>query len=106
MGVGKSSVGRHLAHLLGIKKIDLDAEIESAQGRSIADLIDTDGEEKFREAESSALRSVILQFKPGVLSLGGGTWTIAENRELIRSAGYQVIWLVSSFEHCWINIKF
>ena len=106
MGVGKTSVARHLAHLLGTKKVDLDSEIESSHRRTIAEIIDSEGDMIFREVEAAVLRSVVGDSKPGVLSLGGGTWTVPENRGVIKAAGYRVIWLESSFEHCWINIKF
>jgi shikimate kinase len=39
MGVGKSTVARHLAFLLGCERTDLDYYIESAQQRSIAEII-------------------------------------------------------------------
>ena len=38
MGVGKSSVGRRLAHALGLPFKDADNEIEAAAGRSIPDI--------------------------------------------------------------------
>jgi shikimate kinase len=40
-----------------------------------------------------------------VISLGGGTWTVSENRRLIRENLYTAVWLESSFEHCWMNIR-
>jgi shikimate kinase len=40
-----------------------------------------------------------------ILSLGGGTWTMPENRELIRSKGLTTVWLESTFDHCWLNIR-
>ena len=106
MGVGKSSVARHLSHLLETERADLDARIESAQGKTIAQFIDLMGEAKFRDVETLALKELLQNSRPGVLSLGGGTWTIPGNRELIRSAGYRVVWLESTFDQCWLNIKF
>ena len=40
-----------------------------------------------------------------IISLGGGTWTVPENREIIKQHGLTSIWLESSFEHCWYNIR-
>jgi shikimate kinase len=106
MGVGKSSVARHLAHALACERIDLDNVIEENEGRSIADIISTDGESRYREIETSNLKSVISDKNVRILSLGGGAWTIQENREVIRNSGFTSVWLESSFEHCWMNIKF
>jgi len=106
MGVGKSSVARHMAGLLRCRRIDLDHFIEEREGRKIADIIDDVGIERFRRLETDCLRIASACDGDCILSLGGGTWTIAANRELIRQNGFQTVWLESSFEHCWYNIKF
>jgi len=106
MGVGKSSVARHLAHALDCERTDLDNIIEEAENRSIADIINTDGEERYREIETSNLERVIADNSVRILSLGGGTWTIEKNREILKKSGFTSVWLESSFEHCWMNIKF
>jgi shikimate kinase len=106
MGVGKSSVARHLSHILHCDLVDLDALIEQDQARSIADIIDKDGIDAYRAIETDALRSVVDMNGGRILSLGGGTWTLEGNRSLILEQKYQSIWLESSFEHCWYNIKF
>ncbi len=104
MGVGKSTVARHLSYLLKCEKLDLDAMIESSEKRPIADIINTDGEARFREIETENLRC-ILQRGTRIIALGGGAWTLEENRKIIRETDCTVIWLESSFEHCWQNIK-
>lgn len=106
MGVGKSSVARHLSNLLGCRRVDLDGVIEEGQGKSIARIIDAAGLDLYRRLETEALANELSRPEPLVLSLGGGTWTLPPNRELIRNAGFTSIWLESSFEHCWYNIKF
>ncbi|MFN6963657.1 MAG: shikimate kinase [Pyrinomonadaceae bacterium] len=105
MGVGKSSVARHLSHLLRCRRLDLDLLIEERAGRTIAELIDSIGIDEFRLVESEVLAGVVAEPGPCILSLGGGTWTVEANRLAIRSAGYRSIWLESSFEHCWYNIR-
>ena len=106
MGVGKSSVARHLAHELGCERIDLDNVIEETENRTIVDIIDTDGEARYREIETSNLERVIKDDSVRILSLGGGAWTVALNREMLRNSGFTSVWLESSFEHCWMNMKF
>ena len=106
MGVGKSSVGRHLAQILKAERMDLDFFIEKNERRKIAAIIDTDGIDAYREIEKENLRRLLDETTAQVVSLGGGTWTVDGNRELIKSKGLTSIWLESTFEHCWFNIKF
>ena len=106
MGVGKSSVARHLSHKLRIRWIDLDRFIEDAEGRVVAKIIDTDGIDRYREIESDNLERVLKSGEAKILSLGGGTWTIPANRELLKTYDYTSVWLESTFEHCWLNISF
>lgn len=106
MGVGKSSVARHLAFLLRCKKIDLDSFIEKTENRTIAEIIETDGEEAFRKIETACLRRIFDETDAQIIALGGGAWTIAENREVIRKYDCICVWLESSFDHCWRNIRF
>jgi shikimate kinase len=106
MGVGKSSVARHLEHMTGCGRIDLDTLVEEAAGKSIAEIIDAEGMARFREIEAATLAKVIESNPACILSLGGGTWTIEGNRRLIKESGFTSVWLESSFEHCWYNIKF
>lgn len=105
MGVGKSSVARHLAHILKCPRIDLDSRIEKFHGKTIAELIESEGVERFRELESEALEKVLAEDRPAIVALGGGAFTIEKNREAIKRAGDETVWLESSFEHCWVNIQ-
>ncbi len=104
MGVGKSSVARHLANFLRCKRIDLDFFTEESEGRKIAAIIDDEGLDRYREIETQNLERLLEGTDARILSLGGGTWTIAANRDLLRAHGYTTIWLESTFEHCWLNI--
>lgn len=106
MGVGKSSVARHLAHLLQCDRIDLDSLIEVNEKRRIADIIGTDGIDRYRQIETENLKLALARPKARILSLGGGAWTLAENRDLIRAQGITTIWLDAPFSHCWNNIRF
>jgi shikimate kinase len=105
MGVGKSTVARFLASLLGAKKIDLDAQIEQSQKKTIAEIIKSEGEKRFRQIETENLRLILTNREAQIIALGGGAWTIAENRRLIKEQNLTTVWLESSFEHCWRNIR-
>jgi shikimate kinase len=100
MGSGKSTVGRLLADEMGWSFADIDEDIEAAQGVSIAEVFDTQGEEEFRRVEREALRKRLREVeggKPTVLSLGGGAFIDPENRKLLEERGVTV-WLDCPFE--------
>lgn len=105
MGVGKSTVARFLAYLLKCEKIDLDAFTEKSERRTVAEIIHEKGEARYREIETANLRRILLENEAKVIALGGGAWTIEENRRLIKERNLTTVWLESSFEHCWRNIK-
>jgi shikimate kinase len=104
MGVGKSSVARHLAHLLHCRRIDLDFYTEECEGRKIAEIIDAEGIDRYREIETLSLERLLIESHERILSLGGGTWTVGRNRELLKQHDFTTVWLESDFEHCWLNI--
>jgi shikimate kinase len=104
MGVGKSTVARHLAFILKCEKVDLDSVIEETERRTLAEILDSDGEARFRQIETENLRKILCSSKARIIALGGGAWTIKENRELIKQQQFITVWLESSFEHCWLNI--
>ncbi|HQX55684.1 MAG TPA: shikimate kinase [Pyrinomonadaceae bacterium] len=106
MGVGKSSVARHVAHLIKSKRVDLDHELEYGERRTVAQIIDAEGEPAFRDIESRYLQEALDRPDLRVLSLGGGTWTLERNREIIKRSGLTSVWLESTFEHCWLNVAF
>lgn len=105
MGVGKTSVARHLAFLLGCERLDLDFVIEANDGREIAEIIHAEGLARYREIETENLRRILREKSVSILALGGGTWTIRENRELLKQHNFVSVWLESTFEHCWQNIR-
>jgi shikimate kinase len=104
MGVGKSSVARHLSFMLGCETIDLDYYIEEKEKRTVGEIFQIAGEAGFRRMETENLVK-ILDSGVGIISLGGGTWMIEENRRIIKNHGCTSVWLESDFEHCWRNIR-
>jgi len=107
MGSGKSAVGRLLAHELGWSFADIDEDIESAQGVSIAEIFDTRGEQEFRGMEQEALRKRVREVecgKPMVLALGGGAFVDPANRKLLEERGVTV-WLDCPFPRIHARIK-
>jgi len=78
MGVGKSSVARHLALLLHCERIDLDSFIEESEERKIHEIIDKDGLDAYRAVETKTLERALKETDAQIISLGGGassSWT-------------------------------
>ena len=105
MGVGKSSVARHLSHALRCQQVDLDRMIERSERREVVEIIDGHGVDHYRQLETMYLERFLIESDARILSLGGGTWTVEKNRQLLKSHGFTSVWLESTFEHCWINIS-
>ncbi len=105
MGVGKSTVARFLASLLKCEKIDLDFIIEQTERKPIAEIINSGGLARYREIETENLLKILSSRDAQVIALGGGAWTIEENRRAIKERDFTTVWLESTFEHCWRNIK-
>ena len=87
MGCGKSSVGKELASLLpDCRLIDLDTYIEKKQGKNIPEIFNEYGEAAFRRMEREVLEEIFSDpDRPrAILSLGGGTVTSDECRQLVR----------------------
>jgi shikimate kinase len=104
MCAGKTTVGRALAARLGGAVLDTDAALVEREGRSIEAIMDADGEPRFRQIERDALRAILERDRSRVIALGGGTWTIAENRALIDAHDCLTVWLDAPFALCWQRI--
>jgi len=104
MGSGKTSVAAALARRLNCAMLDLDFDITKREGRRPANIIGDDGESAFRRIETNALRAALEESDAKVIALGGGTWTIQENRELIARHECLTVWLDTTFELCWRRI--
>ncbi|RPH37805.1 shikimate kinase [bacterium] len=89
MGCGKSTIGPILANTIGYDFVDVDRQIEQAEGRSINEIFSEKGEKHFRDLERTVLMKV-CSLPRTVISLGGGTMTVAENLEVILATGLVV----------------
>jgi shikimate kinase len=96
MGVGKSTIGRRLAAILGMPFRDADAEIEIAAGRSIVEIFDQFGEAAFRDGERRVIAR-LLEEPPHVLATGGGAFADPLTRALIHEKAVSV-WLKADLE--------
>jgi shikimate kinase len=95
MGAGKSTIGRELALKLNIPFLDLDSEIEKAEGLAVRELFARFGEPHFRQIEREHLKRV-AQGPIAIVALGGGTYVDPDNRKVVDDSGVAV-WLEASF---------
>lgn len=83
MGAGKSSVGKLLAQSLNLKFIDIDAEIEKQEKRTISDIFLQNGESYFRSLEEQIIKKNISS--DSVIALGGGAFENKNTRDFLIS---------------------
>ncbi|EIZ80445.1 shikimate kinase [Novosphingobium sp. Rr 2-17] len=100
MGVGKSTVGRRMAALLGYDFADADDEIERSAQMSIPEIFDTFGESYFRDGERRVISRLLADHTDGrhiVIATGGGAFCNDETRALILDKAITV-WLDSEVD--------
>lgn len=88
MGAGKTTLGKKLAKSLDLSFSDTDKIIEKQHG-SIVKIFESQGEETFRNYETSALVEALKV--GGVVATGGGVVLREENRRAL--SGHNVIFL-------------
>lgn len=88
--VGKSTLGRRLAALLGRTFYDTDQFIEAMTGRTVATIFLEEGESRFREMESQALEQIEGQRQQCVIATGGGIVLTERAREFLTDRAFAV----------------
>jgi shikimate kinase len=86
MGTGKSSIGTRLAQKLKMDFIDMDREIESVIGMSVAEIFKRYGELRFR-SEERLVASKVGKRVNTVIATGGGTFLVEDNIAALRENG-------------------
>ena len=95
-GVGKSTVGRHLAAKFGMPFFDLDEVIEERAGANIPWIFDVEGEAGFRKREANMIAELSQQ-RDVVMATGGGAVESADNRQHLSARG-TVVYLFATVE--------
>lgn len=102
MAAGKTSVGQRLAEQLGWEFVDLDTVIEQIERQSIAQIFSRSGQAVFRKVETAALEKTLEERQvPLVLALGGGAFSLRENRQLLEEADALTVYLSAPTEELW-----
>ena len=84
MGSGKSTIGYLLSKNLNLEFYDIDTIIEKQEGRKIAEIFSTEGENFFRKLEEK-VSIKILKLRNKVISLGGGAFLNENIRKEVLS---------------------
>jgi len=103
MGSGKTSTARELSALLKMPLIDLDAELEKKNGKTIAEIFCEKGEDWFRDTETTILTQYSADTS-AVFATGGGVVIRNENREWMRACG-TVVYLETDLEDLWKRVS-
>jgi len=94
-GSGKSTVALACGARLGRDVVDTDELIHAGSGLSTVEIFATEGEDGWRDRESTALADACASPVPLVIACGGGAVIRPANRAVIRARGF-VVWLRAS----------
>jgi shikimate kinase len=93
---GKTTIGKSIAKTIGWSFVDSDIWVIKACGKSIQDIIDTEGWNAFRRLEHSTIKQICTHDRQ-VVATGGGVVLDADNVKAIKNSG-MVVWLDASAE--------
>lgn len=93
---GKSTVGKLIARRLSLQFLDMDQVIEERAGRSIQEIVATDGWPAFRQQEKELLTELAAR-QNLVVATGGGAVLHQESWARLKETGL-VVWLTADRE--------
>lgn len=92
---GKTKTGKLLAEQLGFDHVDTDQLIEQKFGKTVQEIFDEMGENRFREMEKNVLQE-LKKTNNIIISTGGGMPCFSENMQILNQLGFTVFLDVSA----------
>ena len=89
MGSGKTYWGKAWSQQSGLTFIDVDDIVENEQEKTIAQIFAEDGEDHFRNLETTALRSFVDK-EDLIIATGGGTACFNDNMKWMNENGTSI----------------
>ena len=89
MGSGKTTLGKQLASRLGYRFIDQDDAIEKRLHKTVPQIFESEGENKFRETERDVIREM-AETDNVVVATGGGAPCFFDNIQVMNKIGVSV----------------
>jgi XRE family aerobic/anaerobic benzoate catabolism transcriptional regulator len=103
-GAGKSTLGRIAAERLGWSFVELNREIERANGLSVAEILALYGQEGLRRREQAMLRELIAREGPMIVATGGGIVAEPLTFDLLLAA-FVTVWLKAAPEEHMARVR-
>jgi XRE family transcriptional regulator, aerobic/anaerobic benzoate catabolism transcriptional regulator len=103
-GAGKSTLGRIAAERLGWSFVELNREVERANGLSVAEILALYGQEGLRRREQAMLRDLIVRPGPMIVATGGGIVAEPLTFDLLL-ASFVTVWLKAAPEEHMARVR-
>jgi shikimate kinase len=103
MGSGKTTVGRMLALQLHFEFVDTDEWLERRAGRSITEVFEKEGEERFRVMERELVEEMV-HWRGKVIATGGGLGATEANLVSLKTHSL-VVCLWAPAELIWQRVR-
>jgi XRE family aerobic/anaerobic benzoate catabolism transcriptional regulator len=102
-GAGKSTIGAELARRLAVPFVELDREVETEAGLSLAEVFAVHGEGYYRRLECRVLERILDRGRSLVLATGGGIVSNPPAFTLLDRRAFTV-WLRASAKDYWDRV--
>jgi XRE family aerobic/anaerobic benzoate catabolism transcriptional regulator len=103
-GAGKSTLGRIAAERLGWSFVELNREVERANGLSVGEILALYGQEGLRRREQAMLRELIV--RPGAMIVATGGGIVAEPLTFdLLLASFATVWLNAAPEEHMARVR-
>ena len=89
-GSGKTTLAKQVAEEMNLPLVDLDHEIENHERKTISEIFNQQGEDHFRQVESTLLKHWAASEKSFVMSTGGGAPCFFKGIDTINEMGISV----------------